>query len=68
VALIGYASGKNLVQRAPQIELATEGKTKPEVVNIMAALKESMEVRGVAGAFSSCLVRPPLALATSVAS
>jgi hypothetical protein len=68
VALIGYASGKNLVQRAPQIELATEGKTKPEVVNIMAALKESMQVRGVVGAFGSCFVRPPLALAISVAS
>jgi DNA end-binding protein Ku len=30
-------------QRAPQIEVATEGKGKPEVVNIMAALKESMQ-------------------------
>jgi DNA end-binding protein Ku len=33
-------------QRAPQIEVATEGKGKPEVVNIMAALKESMEAKG----------------------
>jgi DNA end-binding protein Ku len=33
-------------QRAPQIEVATEGKAKPEVVNIMAALKKSMEARG----------------------
>ena len=33
-------------ERAPQIEVATEGKAKPEVVNIMAALKESMQVRG----------------------
>ena len=30
-------------QRAPHIEVATEGKAKPEVVNIMAALKESMQ-------------------------
>jgi DNA end-binding protein Ku len=33
-------------QRAPQIEVATEGKAKPEVVNIMAALKESMQAKG----------------------
>src|SRR5689334_9507967 len=33
-------------QRAPQIEVATEGKAKPEVVNIMAALKQSMESKG----------------------
>ena len=33
-------------QRAPQIEVATEGKAKPEVVNIMAALKQSMEAKG----------------------
>jgi DNA end-binding protein Ku len=33
-------------QRAPQIEIATEGKAKPEVVNIMAALKKSMEAKG----------------------
>jgi DNA end-binding protein Ku len=33
-------------QRAPQIEIATEGKAKPEVVNIMAALKQSMESKG----------------------
>ena len=33
-------------QRAPQIEVATEGKSKPEVVNIMAALKRSMESKG----------------------
>jgi DNA end-binding protein Ku len=33
-------------QRAPQIEVATEGKSKPEVVNIMAALKESMQAKG----------------------
>jgi DNA end-binding protein Ku len=32
--------------RAPQIEVATEGKAKPEVVNIMAALKQSMESKG----------------------
>jgi hypothetical protein len=30
-------------QRAPHIEIATESKAKPEVVNIMAALKESMQ-------------------------
>ena len=29
-------------QRAPQIEVASEGKATPEVINIMAALKESM--------------------------
>jgi len=33
-------------QRAPQIEVATEGKAKPEVVNIMAALKQRMQARG----------------------
>ena len=33
-------------QRAPQIEVASEGKGKPEVVNIMAALKESMQAKG----------------------
>src|SRR4026209_1118227 len=33
-------------QRAPQIEVATEGKSKPELVNIMAALKRSMEPKG----------------------
>ena len=33
-------------QRAPQIVVATEGKAKPEVVNIMAALKESIQAKG----------------------
>jgi DNA end-binding protein Ku len=33
-------------QRAPQIEVATEGKATPEVVNIMAALKASMQAKG----------------------
>jgi DNA end-binding protein Ku len=33
-------------QRAPQIEVATKGKAKPEVVNIIAALKQSMESKG----------------------
>jgi DNA end-binding protein Ku len=33
-------------QRAPHIEVAIEGKAKPEVVNIMAALKKSMEAKG----------------------
>ena len=33
-------------ERAPQIEVATKGKAKPEVVNIMAALKQSMESKG----------------------
>ena len=33
-------------KRAPQIEVAAEGKAKPEVVNIMAALKQSMESTG----------------------
>src|SRR6187200_1494103 len=32
-------------QRAPQIEVATEGKA-PQVINIMAALKESMQAKG----------------------
>jgi hypothetical protein len=32
--------------RAPQIEVATEGKAKPKVVNIMAALKEGMQAKG----------------------
>ena len=33
-------------QRAPQIEVANKGKAKPEVVNIMVALKQSMESKG----------------------
>ena len=32
-------------ERAPQIEVATEGKA-PEVINIMAALKQSMQAKG----------------------
>ena len=32
-------------QRAPQIEVATEGKA-PQVINIMAALKQSIESKG----------------------
>ena len=32
-------------QRAPQIEVTTEGKA-PEVINVMAALKESMQAKG----------------------
>jgi DNA end-binding protein Ku len=32
-------------QRAPQTEVATEGKA-PQVINIMAALKESMQAKG----------------------
>jgi len=34
------------VQRAPQIEVATEGRAPKEVINIMAALKESMQAKG----------------------
>jgi DNA end-binding protein Ku len=37
-------------QRAPQIELAPEGKAPKEVMNIMAALKESMQAKGRANA------------------
>ena len=33
-------------QRAPQIEVATEGKAPKEVINTMAALKESMQAKG----------------------
>jgi DNA end-binding protein Ku len=33
-------------QRAPRIEVATEGKETPQVINIMAALKESMQAKG----------------------
>jgi DNA end-binding protein Ku len=33
-------------QRAPHIEVSTEVKAKPEVINIMAALKESMQAKG----------------------
>jgi DNA end-binding protein Ku len=33
-------------QRSPHIEVETEGKAKPEVVNIMAALKQSMQAKG----------------------
>jgi hypothetical protein len=32
--------------RAPEIVVASEGKPTPEVINIMAALKESMEAKG----------------------
>jgi DNA end-binding protein Ku len=32
-------------QRAPQIEVASEGKAPKEVINIMAALKESMQAK-----------------------
>jgi len=33
-------------QRAPQIEVASEGKTPKEVINIVAALKQSMRAKG----------------------
>jgi DNA end-binding protein Ku len=33
-------------QRAPQIEVATDGKAPKEVINIMAALKETMQDKG----------------------
>jgi hypothetical protein len=33
-------------QRAPQIEVATEGKAPKEVITIMAALKESLQAKG----------------------
>ena len=33
-------------QRAPQIEVATEGKAPKEVINIMAALKQTMRAKG----------------------
>jgi DNA end-binding protein Ku len=33
-------------QRAPQIEVATGGKAPQEVINIMGALKESMQAKG----------------------
>jgi len=33
-------------QRAPQIEVAPQGKAPKEVINIMAALKESMQAKG----------------------
>jgi non-homologous end joining protein Ku len=33
-------------ERAPQIELVTEGKASKEVINIMAGLKESMQAKG----------------------
>jgi non-homologous end joining protein Ku len=33
-------------QRPPQIEVATEGKAPKEVINIMAALKESLQAKG----------------------
>jgi acyl dehydratase len=33
-------------QRAPQVEVAPEGKAPKEVINIMAALKESMQAKG----------------------
>ena len=41
-------------ERAPQIEVATKGKAKPEVVNIMAALKQSMESKGRAKCGMRC--------------
>jgi non-homologous end joining protein Ku len=33
-------------ERAPQIQVAPEGKAPKEVINIMAALKESMQAKG----------------------
>jgi hypothetical protein len=33
-------------KRAPEIEVAPEGKAPKEVINIMAALKESMHAKG----------------------
>jgi len=33
-------------QRAPQIDVVSEGKAPREVINIMAALKESMQAKG----------------------
>jgi hypothetical protein len=33
-------------QRAPEIEVASQGKAPKEVINIMAALKESMQAKG----------------------
>jgi DNA end-binding protein Ku len=43
-------------QRAPHIEVATEGKA-PEVINIMAALKESMQAKGRAKVRDAVLKR-----------
>jgi hypothetical protein len=37
---------RTVEQRAPQIEVATEGKAPKEVIKIMAALKESMQAKG----------------------
>ena len=33
-------------KRAPEVTIAPEGKPTPPVINIMAALKESMQARG----------------------
>jgi non-homologous end joining protein Ku len=41
-------------QRAPQIEVATEGNAPREVINIMAALKESMQQRGALQCRTRC--------------
>jgi hypothetical protein len=45
-ALIGTTSAASTGE-PPQIEVATEGKAPKEVINIMAALKESMQARGL---------------------
>jgi non-homologous end joining protein Ku len=44
-ALRELIQGK-IEQRAPEITVAEEGKPQPAVVNIMAALKESMRAKG----------------------
>ena len=41
-------------QRAPQIEVASEGKAPKEVINIMAALKQSMQAKGRAKGGMRC--------------
>ena len=44
-ALRDYLTAK-VENRAPEVTIAPEGKPAPQVINIMAALKESMEAKG----------------------
>src|SRR3972149_4513959 len=41
--------------RAPQVEIASDGKPVPEVINIMDALKQSMHKKGQAKVRMLCL-------------
>ena len=45
MALHEYLRAK-IEQRAPEVTIAEKGKPAPQVINIMAALKESVQAKG----------------------